>query len=610
MRLKRSHPAEMTPSPGGSTPQVRAVRLTRSDHPTAGRRNTIRGLIAFAIAATCIFARLGDLPLLQPDEGRNAEVAREMLATRAWLIPTYDGLPYLDKPAFYFRAVAISFASGGVSELAARMPSALSGLLLLVLIYAFCRRAYDGLTAALAVVVVGTTPLYIAFSRIVIFDMMLALFVSAAVLSGYLAETASGTARRRWYWAGAISAGLATLVKGPVGFIVPTLVVLVFFRVDGRRGAARRFFAPANIAIFLAIVIPWFVAVTMRHPDFAYYGLVRESVARFTTTSFHRTAPPYYYIPVIAGVFFPWSVLLPEAMVAAWRARAGWSQADRLFVTWAVVVVLFFSISQSKLPGYVLTAVVALGVLMARVISFAIRSPEGRAAAIVRHGVIALAAVSAAVSLVVAAELRTPDTFRRLFRIRPDELEAIRPAFRSLLWTFAAVAILAAVHVVLSRHKRLVGARTAVIPFVLLPLSLVSIVFGGVRRYAEARSAHPLASRITTLAPGTDVACLECLPTGLPFYLERPVTVISRDGRETTSNYIVFSLSRARQWPPVIVPLAARDQWLAAREQPIYLVAGAGRRASLDSLAGLVGTRSAEITRGWWGVLLPPGGRH
>ena len=99
----------MTASPGRSTSQVRAVRFAwGGDHPTAGRRNTIRGLIAFAIAATCIFARLGELPLLQPDEGRNAEVAREMLISHSWLIPTYDGLPYLDKPAFYFRAVRSS----------------------------------------------------------------------------------------------------------------------------------------------------------------------------------------------------------------------------------------------------------------------------------------------------------------------------------------------------------------------------------------------------------------------------------------------------------------------------------------------------------------------
>jgi 4-amino-4-deoxy-L-arabinose transferase-like glycosyltransferase len=95
-----------------------------SDRLTTGRRGRLIALVAFAIAATCIFVRLGELPLLQPDEGRNAQVAREMLVSHSWLIPTYDGLPYLDKPAFFFRAVALSFALFGESELAARIPSA------------------------------------------------------------------------------------------------------------------------------------------------------------------------------------------------------------------------------------------------------------------------------------------------------------------------------------------------------------------------------------------------------------------------------------------------------------------------------------------------------
>jgi 4-amino-4-deoxy-L-arabinose transferase-like glycosyltransferase len=310
----------------------------------------------------------------------------------------------------------------------------------------------------------------------------------------------------------------------------------------------------------------------------------------------------YYYIPVIAGVFFPWSVLLPVAAVPAWRARPQWARADRLFIVWAAVVVAFFSISQSKLPGYVLTAVIALGVLVARLLVFAIRSPDGHARRIVRHGVVLLAVISAVAALVLAVELRAPDTVQRLFHIRQDEFEAIQPAFRPLMWTFTAVAVAAIAGALAARAGTM---QPGVIAFALLPLSLVSIVFGGVRQYAESRSARPLASRLEALAPGVEVACLECFPTGLPFYLERPVTLISRDGRETTSNYIVFSLSRAPQWPAVIVPLATRDQWLAAREGPIFLLAYGGRRASLDSLAARGGARAAEVTRGWWGVLLP-----
>ena len=146
-------------------------------------RRLLLPLAAFLVAGACLFARLGDLPLLRPDEGRNAEVAREMKDAGEWLVPTYDGLPYLDKPALYFRLVALSMSALGESEAAARLPGALAALALLGIVYAFCRRAYGGRAAALAVLVVGTAPLVVAFARITIFDMPLALCVSGAILA-------------------------------------------------------------------------------------------------------------------------------------------------------------------------------------------------------------------------------------------------------------------------------------------------------------------------------------------------------------------------------------------------------------------------------------------
>ena len=143
-------------------------------------------LLAFLVAAFTLFAGLGKLALMEPDEERNAEVAREMKQSGAWLIPTYDGLPYLDKPAFYFKTVALSFAAFGESNAAARLPSALSGFALLVLLFGFCRRAYSERCAALAVLVVATSPLYIAFARLVIMDMTLAFFVCASIFAGFL----------------------------------------------------------------------------------------------------------------------------------------------------------------------------------------------------------------------------------------------------------------------------------------------------------------------------------------------------------------------------------------------------------------------------------------
>ncbi len=188
--------------------------------------------------------RLGHLPLISPDEGRNAEVAREMKQSGAWLVPTYNGVDYLDKPAFYFKAVALSLAAFGDNETAARLPSAAFGLALVALVFGFGRKVYGTRCGLLAAIIVATMPLFLMNARTVIFDIALAFFVCGAIFAGYLAEEAEGRARRNWYLLGAASAGLATLVKGPVGFLIPVLVLLVFNRIEGRRGVWRRLFSP------------------------------------------------------------------------------------------------------------------------------------------------------------------------------------------------------------------------------------------------------------------------------------------------------------------------------------------------------------------------------
>ena len=559
-------------------------------------------LTAITVAAVCCLARLGTLPLIQPDEGRNAEVAREMDARGAWLVPTYDGLPYLDKPAFYFRLVGLSMAALGDNETAARLPGALAAVGVLTLVYLFARRSYGGRAAAFAVLVVGTTPLVIAFARIVIFDMLLALFVIAAVFAGYVAEEQEGSARRRWYLLGAACAGIGTLVKGPVGFLLPALVLAAFHLLDRRPAAIRRLLAPLNLLVFLAIVLPWFLGVSHQRPDFPYYGLVEESLHRFTSPQFHRSAPFWYYVPVIAGVFFPWSILLPESAVAAWRARVRWPRADRLLVSWVLVAVVFFSISQSKLPGYVLTAVVALGILVARVLDLACEHPEGRARRLVIRGAIALAVIAAVGAVLLALALKGQGALPVLLHLGGGDVQRLGPATGPLLWVLAILALAAA----LAGWRR--DVRIASAAFALPPLLLLTIAFGGARAYAEASSARQLALRLPALPPATEVACLQCLPNGLPFYLRRTVTIITRDGSETTSNYVVFMLKRVTPWPDQVVPVSSLASWLAGRPTPVYLLADAGGRARLDSIAAPRAAGVTQLTDGWWGVLLPPAG--
>src|SRR5262249_17530125 len=149
-----------------------------------------------------------------------------------WLVPTYDGLPYLDKPSFFFKAVGLSFAAFGENEGAARLPSAVCGLMTIALAWLFARAAFGLPAAPISAGALPTMPPLLAYARLVIFDVPLTFFVSAAILAGWLAEEHEGRARRGWLLAGAAAAGLATLVKGPVGFIVPALVLVAFHLVE------------------------------------------------------------------------------------------------------------------------------------------------------------------------------------------------------------------------------------------------------------------------------------------------------------------------------------------------------------------------------------------
>ena len=160
------------------------------------RRLNVGLIAAIFLALVMIFARLGDLPLRDPDEGRNAQVAREMLASGSWLTPTYNGWVYLDKPSFFFKSVALCFEVFGESEFTARLPSALFACGLLWMVYGFCRREYDAQTGALAVIIVGTMPLFVALARHVLFDMTLAFFVCGATFAGYFAEANEGARQR------------------------------------------------------------------------------------------------------------------------------------------------------------------------------------------------------------------------------------------------------------------------------------------------------------------------------------------------------------------------------------------------------------------------------
>ncbi len=528
-----------------------------------------------------------------------------MKLSGAWLVPTYNGVDYLDKPAFYFKTVALSLAVFGDNENAARIPSAIFGLALLVMIFAFCRKVYGTRCALLAVIVTATLPLFVMNSRTVIFDMALAFFVCGAIFAGYLAEETEGRARRNWYLLGAASTGLATLVKGPVGFVLPLLVLLIFNRVEGRRGAWRRLLSLLNLLVFFGVTLPWFVGLCLAHRDFLHYGLVEETFHRFTTArTFHRSEPFYFYLLIIAVTFFPWSLLLPEAGLATWRERWLKSQrADRLCLIWSVAVVVFFSISQSKLPGYILSVTVACGILVARLFEVALADPASRAARLARRATLAFGICCLLVAVAAMAGVSQMRLLASPLRIPAADAEHLGWAALPLavaLAVFGAFGLVAYYR----RSPRLCFLCLALF----IPLG-ANAGMGAIGVIFEAKSGRQIADQLPLLSPQTELACLECFPNGVPFYLRRTATLISRDGGELTSNYIIYFLKNDSTWPKQIVPLEDFDAWLASRKTAVYLIVRRSNRDKLEAIAAARGATVQALAADYWGAPLPaPGG--
>jgi len=560
----------------------------------------VAGAAALTVLSTC--AGLGALPLTQPDEGRNAWIALEMAARGEWVVPVLNGHPYLDKPAFFFVLVSLSTALLGVGEAAVRAPSALAGLALAGATFAFVRRAHGPRVAALALCVLATTPLYVAFARLVIFDMTLTAFVCAAIFCGWRAEEAAGAGRRRWYLAASASAGLATLVKGPVGFVLPALVHFAATAAVGRRGVWRRALRPANAAAFVAVVVPWLAWVSLREPGFLHYGLVVETASRLTDGGFRRNQPVWYYPWLLLQTGLPWSLLVPGGLWLAWRARRRLAPLDVLCLVWVAVVVAFFSLSQAKQPAYVLSLAVPLAIATGRLLDAALRRPEGGAARLVRWTAGGLGVVLAAAGIAAAALGLSGGLWERLPRFDGPPAELWQP----VLLPVAAVALLFCAALVAARLLR--RDALVVAALVLLLPALVLAAAPGAVRYADARSSREVAARLGPLGPTTEVACLHCFPSALPFYLERPVTLISASGAELRSNYVERTLAAGGTWPRRIVPRAELASWLASRETPLLLLADEDTRVTLEALAVERSLAVDRVADELWALRLPPAG--
>jgi 4-amino-4-deoxy-L-arabinose transferase-like glycosyltransferase len=328
----------------------------------------LRELLLLLIVLLLPFLQyLGALPLIDPDEGRYAEIAREMLERGDLITPTLNYVVYFEKPPLLYWANAASIKLFGLNEFAARFPSALCGVMTALVTYLVARILYDRRTALLAAAILATSTGFVLQSRIILTDMMLTFCLTAALGSFLVASQRHEKPRDSslpWYLFYLFCA-LAVLTKGLIGIVFPAGIILVFLLLTRRWELLGRMRLGTGLLVFLAVAAPWFVLVSLKNPGFARFFFIHEHFERFTSTVHGRGKPFWFFAPVLAVTMLPWSFYIPTALAKAWREQGREAGRTGLYLLiWIAFIFLFFSKSGSKLIPYVLPIFPPLAILI------------------------------------------------------------------------------------------------------------------------------------------------------------------------------------------------------------------------------------------------------
>ena len=336
-------------------------------------RSRTDSLLLAGFCAFLFFYGLGQFGLIGADEPRYAQVAREMLQREDWITPVLGGQPWLEKPPLYYWQAMLACSLFGVSDWAARLPSAIDATLMVLAVYFFLRRFRRGFELDGALITASCAGI-VGYARAASTDMALAAAFSIGLL-GWWAWRESG--KRIYLAAFYIFMALGTLAKGPVAPFLAFLVIVFYALARGESRLLGKTLWLPGILVFCAVALPWYIAVQMRNPEFFREFIVEHNLGRFSRNLYHHNQPFWYYLPVIVIALLPWTVFSLAAFNQSIRSQ--WAESKSIAVSrhslenhlgifaccWLVAPVVFFSISQSKLPGYILPALPAGALLLA-----------------------------------------------------------------------------------------------------------------------------------------------------------------------------------------------------------------------------------------------------
>jgi 4-amino-4-deoxy-L-arabinose transferase-like glycosyltransferase len=354
------------------SPGTSSIVTARTRHEMSAMRIS-RGLLAallfgllpglVAIGCYTMQART----LVPTDEARYAEIAREMAETGDFVTPRLNGIKYLEKPPLQAWATALAFRAFGVGEWQARLWTSLCGLFGVAIVMLAGRRLFGARIGLIAGMVLGSSFYWAVASQVNSLDMGLAAMMTLALAAFLLAQRNDASRREQGNWMLVCWVGLALAVlsKGLAGIVLPGAVVLLYALLLRDMAILRRLHAGIGLPVFIAIIAPWFVLVSLRNPEFPYFFFIQEHLQRFTSHMHRREGPWHYFVPILIAGAMPWTGILAQSLRDAWRSDSTGFQPKKLLLIWSIFIFVFFSASGSKLPSYILPVFPALALLMA-----------------------------------------------------------------------------------------------------------------------------------------------------------------------------------------------------------------------------------------------------
>ncbi|HEY4744199.1 MAG TPA: glycosyltransferase family 39 protein [Desulfuromonadaceae bacterium] len=478
------------------------------------------------------FLFLGRAGLIEPDEGRYAEIPREMLEKADFITPTLNYVHYFEKPPLHYWLTALSFKVFGMNEFAARFAGALAGFLTVLLVYHTARKLFGKREGLFSAVILGSTTGFVAQSRINLTDMTLTFCLSAALCCFIVAADDRERHKGPYYYLFYLFAALAVLTKGLIGLVFPIGIIVIHLALFRRRNLLKEMRVVSGTFLFLAVTVPWFVLVSLRNPEFPRFFFIHEHLERFLTTVHGRYQPPWFFLPVLLATMFPWSLFIVRAVAQAWKERRH-ADGERLvfLLIWAAVIFLFFSASHSKLVPYILPVFPPLAMLLGKMFADVTAQREQGATFTWEQGILAGLLVLMTVAAALYPHVRElAPVLTGSGLVRPGSSLLTKQPILSHAGGATAACVTATLFIAMMLARR----KESMTQFTVLCLGSCLLATVGLQTFMEGialkKSSKELALLAKQAAPleGSLVAC--GYEQSLPFYTGRRVVVVGGRG--------------------------------------------------------------------------------